>query len=119
MRDDIALSRSIPRWGLARSLPQLGRRVAEGAVGRVRPSDLVEVGVPLRIGLGGVYQTTAILLVDRHLLGKQKPGTQPRRLAPSASTAATPRASPIPPAAITGSGATASTTAGTKGSVAT
>ena len=39
--------------------------------------------------------------------------------APRASTAATPRASPIPPAAITGTGATASTTAGTSGSVAT
>ena len=39
--------------------------------------------------------------------------------APRASTAATPRASPIPPAAITGTGATASTTAGTNGSVAT
>ena len=39
--------------------------------------------------------------------------------APKASTAATPRASPIPPAAITGTGATASTTAGTNGSVAT
>ncbi len=39
--------------------------------------------------------------------------------APKASTAATPRASPIPPAAITGTGATASTTAGTSGSVAT
>ena len=38
--------------------------------------------------------------------------------APRASTAATPRASPIPPAAITGTGATASTTAGTRGSVA-
>jgi len=39
--------------------------------------------------------------------------------APSARTAATPRASPIPPAAITGTGATASATAGTRGSVAT
>ena len=39
--------------------------------------------------------------------------------APRASTAATPRASPIPPAAITGTGATASTTAGTSGRVAT
>ena len=38
--------------------------------------------------------------------------------APRASTAATPRASPIPPAAITGTGATASTTAGTSGRVA-
>ena len=39
--------------------------------------------------------------------------------APRANTAATPRASPIPPAAMTGIGATASTTAGTNGSVAT
>ena len=39
--------------------------------------------------------------------------------APRASTAATPRASPIPPAAITGTGATASTTAGISGRVAT
>ena len=38
--------------------------------------------------------------------------------APRASTAATPRASPIPPAAITGTGATASTTAGISGRVA-
>src|SRR5689334_18572895 len=39
--------------------------------------------------------------------------------APSANTAATPRASPMPPAAITGTGATASTTADTSGRVAT
>jgi len=39
--------------------------------------------------------------------------------APRANTAATPRASLIPPAAITGTGVTASTTAGTSGSVAT
>ena len=39
--------------------------------------------------------------------------------APRASTAASPRPSAMPPAAITGTGATASTTAGTSGSVAT
>jgi hypothetical protein len=119
VRDDIALSGTTPEWGSARGLPRLGRRVADGAVGRIRPPHVVQVGVPVRIGLGRVHQTTAILLVDGHLLGKQKPGTQPRRLSPSANTAATPRASPIPPAAITGTGAIASTTAGTKGSVAT
>jgi len=44
--------------------------------------------------------------------------TQPAT-APSASTAARPRPSAMPPAASTGSGSTASTTAGTRGSVAT
>jgi hypothetical protein len=73
VRDDIALSRSTPRWGPARGLPYLGRRVADGAVGRIRPPDLVQVGVLLRIGLGRVLQSTAILLVDGHFLGKQNP----------------------------------------------
>ena len=51
-------------------------------MGCIGPSDVVEVGVPLRIGLGGVDETTAIVIVDGHLLGKQEPGTQPRRLSP-------------------------------------
>ena len=46
-------------------------------------------------------------------------GSPSKRLsAPSINAAAIPRPSPIPPAAITGIGATASTTAGTRGSVA-
>ena len=70
-------------------LPRGGRPAASHASavelrrarwGAVRPPDLVEVGVPLCVGLGRVHQATAILLVDGHLLGKQKPGTQPRRL---------------------------------------
>ena len=88
-------------------------------MGRIGPPDLVQVRVPLRIGLGRGYQPAPVVLVDRHLLGQQEPRAQPRGLSTRASTAATPRASPIPPAAITGTGVTASTTAGTNGSVAT
>ena len=66
--------------GRPAGFPRLGRRVAQGTVGRIRPPDLVQVGVPLRIGLGRLHQATAVLLVDRHLLGKQEPGAQPGRL---------------------------------------
>jgi len=49
-------------------------------VGGVGPSDRVQVGVALRIGLGGGYQATPIVLVDRHLLGQQEARAQPRGL---------------------------------------
>lgn len=47
---------------------------------RIRPSDLVQIGIPLRVGLGGANQATTILIVDRHLRRQQESGTQPRRL---------------------------------------
>lgn len=67
----------------------------------------------------GTNNTLPIDVVAECFGGGQEPGTEPSRLGPSTSTAARPRPSPIPPAAMTGTGATASTTAGTSGSVAT
>jgi hypothetical protein len=49
-------------------------------MGRVGPADRVQVGVPLRIGLGRRYQPAPVVLVDRHLLRQQEPRTQPRGL---------------------------------------
>ena len=49
-------------------------------MGRIRPPDLVQVGVQLRIGLGRGYQPAPVVLVDRHLLGHQEPRAQPRGL---------------------------------------
>ena len=49
-------------------------------MGRIGPPDLVQVGVPLRIGLGRGYQPAPVVLVDRHLLGQQEPRAQPRGL---------------------------------------
>ncbi len=49
-------------------------------MGRIGPPDVVQVGVPLRIGLGGRYQPAPVVLVQRHLLGQQEPGAQPRGL---------------------------------------
>ena len=45
--DDLAHSGPALQRRPARCLPQLSRRVAERAVRRVRPVDVVEVGVPL------------------------------------------------------------------------
>ena len=49
-------------------------------MGGVGPPDLVQVGVPLRIGFGRGYQPAPVVLVDRHLLGQQEPRAQPRGL---------------------------------------
>jgi hypothetical protein len=49
-------------------------------VGGVGPPDLVQVGVPLRIGLGRGYQPAPVILVERHFLGQQEPRAQPRAL---------------------------------------
>jgi hypothetical protein len=49
-------------------------------VGRIRPPDLVQVGVQVRIGLGRGHQPPPVVLVDRHLLGQQEPRAQPGRL---------------------------------------
>ena len=66
--------------GSAGGFPHLGRRVTQGAVGRVRPPHLVQVRIPFGIGLRCVHQTPAVLLVEGHLPGQQEPGPQPRRL---------------------------------------
>ncbi len=96
-----------------------GRRVVDGAVRSVRPSHLVKVGIPRGISLGSVDQTAPVLLVDRHLVGQQELGAQQGGLRAERKHGRDAWASPIPPAATTGTGATESTTAGTSGSVAT
>jgi hypothetical protein len=49
-------------------------------MGCVRPPDVIEVRVPLRVGLIGFHHPTAIVLVKGHLPGQKKPGSQPRGL---------------------------------------
>jgi hypothetical protein len=49
-------------------------------VGGIGPPDVVQVGVPLGIGLGRGYQRAPVVPVDRHLLGQQEPRAQPRGL---------------------------------------
>ena len=80
MRDHVALSWPLGERGAARGLPRVGGRVAQRAVRGVGPPDRVQVGVPLRIGLYRRYQAAPVVLVDRHLLGQQEPGAQPRGL---------------------------------------
>ncbi len=77
VRDHLPFSRSATGWRLARLLPPLSGRVVERAVRRVRPPHLIEVGVPLCVGLAGVDQQARVFLVDRHLLGQQKAGPEP------------------------------------------
>ena len=63
--------------GAARGFPHLGRRVAQSPVGRVRPPDVVEVGVPLRIGLNRVDQATAVLARGWASPGRAETGSPP------------------------------------------
>jgi hypothetical protein len=46
----------------------------------VRPSHLIEVGVPLGIGLGRGDQEAPVVVVDRHFVGYEKSSAQPSGL---------------------------------------
>ena len=65
--DHVSLPGSTSRRGPSRRLPCRGRRVEQGPVRCIRPSHLVEIGVPAGIGLDCVDQPPAIVLVDGHL----------------------------------------------------
>ena len=72
------VSGSAAQWWAARGLPHLARLScgSRGAERRaIRPSR--GRGTSCCVGLGGVDQAAAVLVVDRHLVGEQEPGAQP------------------------------------------
>lgn len=61
----------------------------------VRPADVVEVGVPLGLGLGRCDESTAVLLVRRCFRGEQKTGPDPCRLGAATTRLASSALAPI------------------------
>jgi MFS family permease len=78
--DHLARSWPLRERGAARGFPPGGRGVAQRAVRRIGPADLVQVRIQLRIGLRRGDQPAPVVLVDRHLGSQQEPGAQPGRL---------------------------------------
>src|SRR5262245_14043958 len=81
---------------------------------------VAEQGRANRVPLAGLQHLLLVARVGARLGAGQKAGAHSTAAcAPKARTATTPRASPMPPAAATGRGATASTTRGTRARVET
>ena len=85
-------------------------------MGRVGPAAVERLGVD-GVARGRGDEPVAVGGMDVGLRGQEEARPDPRGLCSQASAATTPRASAMPPAAITGTGPTASTTAGTSVSV--
>src|SRR5439155_19496031 len=98
--------------------PLCDERRPERTVGRVRPAAAEHRG-QRRVLLRRCDDLFLVHRVGRRLGGGEKTRAEGDAHAPSDSAATTPRASPMPPAAMTGTGAIASTTRGTSTIVAT